>query len=159
MALPPEARPAHLHRLTRGWLAVLGGGFAPGALAGAQLAGLIFFLNPRLPFAFGPVLRGCLVYGALVGLASLALHLPFTWGRPRRARRALPWSLTAALAASALLDWTQRYYYAYYLPPGINDRLIKTALWLSLGTLIAFYTALLHTLHSRALRAGAAAGG
>jgi hypothetical protein len=149
VALPPKARPADLHRLIRGGLTVLGSGFAPGALAGAQLAGLIFFLNPRLPFAVGPVLRGCLAYGALVGLASLALHLPFTWRRPRRARRAFPWSFTAALAASALLDWTQRYYYAYYLPPGINDRLIKTALWLSLGALIAFYTALLHTLHRR----------
>lgn len=128
---------------------VLGGGFAPGALVGLQLAGLIFFLNPRLPFAVGPVLRGCLIYGTLFGLASLALHLPFTWRRPRRARRALAWSLTAALALSAVLDWSQRYYFAYFLPPGINDRLIKTALWLTLGTLIAFYTALLHSLSRR----------
>jgi hypothetical protein len=128
---------------------ILGGGFAPGALAGVQLAGLIFFLNPRLPFAIVPVLRGCLVYGALAGVASLVLHLPFTWGKLRRARRIFPWSFTAALALSALLDWTHAAYYAYFLPPGINDRLIKTALWLSLGTLIAFYTALLHTLHRR----------
>jgi len=133
----------------RGWLAVLGGGFAPGALAGVQLAGLIFFLNPQLPFAFGPVLRGSLVYGTLIGLLSLALHLPFTWGRPRRARRILPWSFTAALAVSALLDWAHASYFAYFLPPGINDRLIKTALWLTLGTLIAFYTALLHSLSRR----------
>jgi hypothetical protein len=133
----------------RGWLAVLGGGFVPGALAGVQLAGLIFFLNPRLPFSFGPVLRGCLVYGSLAGLASLALHLPFTWGRPGRARRLLPWTFTAALAASALLDGSHASYYAYFLPPGINDRLIKTAMWLSLGALISFYTALLHTLHRR----------
>jgi hypothetical protein len=133
----------------RGWLAVLGGGFAPGALAGVQLAGLIFYLNPHLPFAFGPVLRGSLVYGTMLGAVGLALHLPFTWRRPRRARRALPWSFTAALAVSALLDWAHASYYAYYLPPGINDRLIKTALWLTLGTLIAFYTALLHSLSRR----------
>jgi hypothetical protein len=114
-----------------------------------QLAGLIFFLNPRLPFAAGPVLRGCLIYGTLGALVSLAGHLPFTWRRPRRARRVLPWSLTAALALSALLDWSQRYYFAYFLPPGINDRLIKTALWLTLGALIAFYTALLHSLSRR----------
>jgi hypothetical protein len=114
-----------------------------------QLAGLIFFLNPRLPFAFGPVLRGCLVYGALLGAVSLALHLPFTWRRPRRALRVLPWSLTVALAAAALLDWSQRHYFAYFLPPGINDRLTKTALWLTLGALIAFYTALLHSLSRR----------
>jgi hypothetical protein len=133
----------------RGGLAVLGGGFAPGALAGVQLAGLIFFLNPRLPFAVGPVLRGCVIYGMLGGLASLGVHLPFTWRRPRLSRRVLPWSFTAALALSAILDWSQRYYFAYFLPPGINDRLIKTALWLTLGTLIAFYTALLHSLSHR----------
>ena len=133
----------------RGWLAILGGGFAPGALAGIQLAGLIFYLNPRLPFAFGPVLRGSVIYGTLIGAVSLALHLPFTWRRPRRARRVLAWSFTAALAVSALLDWSHASYFAYFLPPGINDRLIKTALWLTLGTLIAFYTALLHSLSRR----------
>ena len=85
----------------------------------------------------------------LLGLASLALHLPFTWGRPRRARRALPWSFTVALAASALLDWTHASRFAYFLPPGINTRLIRTALWLTLGALISFYTALLHSLHRR----------
>jgi hypothetical protein len=124
-------------------------GCAPGALLGTHLAGLIFFLNPGLPFSPGPVLRGILLYGALLGLVGLALHLPFTWKRPRRARRFLPWGLTAALAGAALLDWTHASSYAYYLPPGINERLIKTALWLSLGALIAFYTALLHTLHRR----------
>jgi hypothetical protein len=116
---------------------------------GVHLAGLIFFLNPGLPFSFGPVLRGILVYGGLAGLASLILHLPFTWGRPQRARRLLSWGLTVALAVSALLDWTHAHDYAYFLPPGINERLIKTALWLSLGALISFYTALLHTLHRR----------
>ncbi|RPH57609.1 hypothetical protein EHM82_00895, partial [bacterium] len=95
------------------------------------------------------MLRGVLVYGSLVGIVGLLLHLPFTSRSPRRARRALPWGLTATLAAAALLDWTHASFYAYYLPPGINERLIKTALWLSLGALIAFYTALLHTLHRR----------
>jgi Type I phosphodiesterase / nucleotide pyrophosphatase len=149
VAHPADAGPSDLHHLTRAWLAILGGGFAPGALLGVHLAGLIFFLNPRLPFALLPVLRGVVAYGALIGLIGLALHLPFTWGRPRRAGRILPWSLTVALAVSAFLDWTHASYYAYFLPPGINDRLIKTALWLSLGALIAFYTALLHALHRR----------
>lgn len=123
---------------------------------GVHLAGLLFFLNPGLPFTAGPVLRGAVLYGSLLGLASLALHLPFTWPftwpfrrRPRRALRILPWGLTAALAVAAILDWTHASYYAYYLPRGINDQLIKTALWLSLGALIAFYTALLHSLHRR----------
>jgi type I phosphodiesterase/nucleotide pyrophosphatase len=149
VALPAQAGSSDLHHLTRGGLTVLGGGFAPGALLGVHLAGLIFFLNPGIPFTAGPVLRGILIYGALLGLAGLLLHLPATWGRPHRAGRILPWSLTVALAGAALLDWTHASYYAYYLPPGINDRLIKTALWLSLGALIAFYTALLHTLHRR----------
>src|SRR6185295_13803713 len=102
--LPADAGPAGLPHLTRDRLAVLGGGFAPGALMGTHLAGLIFFLNPGLPFSFLPVLRGVLLYGGLAGLASLALHLPFTWRRPRWARRILPWGLTVALAVSALLD-------------------------------------------------------
>src|SRR3954452_13044102 len=92
--------PATTARARRpGWLDVLGTGAAPGALLGTQLAGLIFFLNPGLPFAPGPVLRGIAVYATLLGTASLLLHLPFTWGRPRRARRWLPWALTLALAA------------------------------------------------------------
>lgn len=135
--------------MRRGWLAILGGGFAPGALAGIHLAGLIFFLNPGLPFTPGPVLRGVVIYGALLGLAGLLLHLPFTRRRPRRALRILPWALTTALGVSALVDWSHASYYAWFLPPGINDRLIKTAVWLSLGALITFYTALLHSLQRR----------
>jgi hypothetical protein len=132
-----------------GWIDVVAAGFAPGALLGTQLAGLIFFLNPGLPFAPGPVLRGIAVYASLLGGASLVLHLPLTWGRRRLARRWLPWALTLTLAAAALLDWTHASHFAYFLPAGINDRLIRTALWLTLGALISFYTALLHTLHRR----------
>jgi len=137
-------------RLPRpGWLDVVWGGLLPGALAGVHLAGLIFFLNPRIPFTPGPVARGILFYSGLLGAASLLLHLPFLWGRPRRARRWLPWGLTLVLGGAAALDWTHASHYAYYLPAGINDRLLKTALWLTLGALIAFYTALLHSLHRR----------
>lgn len=124
-------------------------GIAPGALAGAHLAGLIFFLNPGLPFRPVPVLRGALIYGGILGLAGLLLLLPFTWGRPRRALRWLPGSLTISLALSAVLDGTHASHYAWYLPAGINDRLIRTALWLALAALIFFYTVLLHALHRR----------
>ncbi|HKH48827.1 MAG TPA: hypothetical protein VKM72_29525, partial [Thermoanaerobaculia bacterium] len=143
-----SAQPARRGRRP-GWLYVLAGGLAPGALAGAQLAGLIFFLNPALPFQPVPVLRGILIYGGLAGLASLLLHLPFTWGQPLRARRWLPWALTLSLLFAAVLDSTHASYYAWYLPSGINDRLIRTSLWLALAALIFFYTALLHTLHRR----------
>lgn len=132
-----------------GWLDVFAAGLAPGAFLGAQLAGLLFFLNPGLPFTAGPVVRGIAVYAALLGGAGLVLQLPFTWGRPRRARRWLGWTLTLALSAAAALDSTHASLFAYFLPPGINDRLIRTALWLALGALISFYTALLHALHRR----------
>lgn len=128
---------------------VLASGFLPGALLGVHLAGLIFFLNPGLPFGPAPVLRGALLYGLFLGFTSLALHLPFTWRWPQRARRALPWGLTVALAVAAALDVAHASHFAYFLPSGINDRLIRTAMWLALAALISFYTALLHTLHRR----------
>jgi len=61
----------------------------------------------------------------------------------------LPWGLTLALAAAAILDGSQASVYAYFLPTGINERLVKAALWLSLAALICFYTALLHGLNRR----------
>jgi hypothetical protein len=132
-----------------GWIDILGAGLLPGLLAGTQIAGLLFFLNPALPFSAAPVARGILVYGSLLGAVSLALTLPWSWGRPRRARRMLPWGLTVALAFAAVLDASQASTYAYFLPSGINDRLVKAALWLSLAALICFYTALLHSLSRR----------
>ncbi|HWN43134.1 MAG TPA: alkaline phosphatase family protein [Thermoanaerobaculia bacterium] len=135
-----------------GWIDTLLAGLAPGVLLGTHVAGLIFFLNPHLPFSPGPVARGVLVYGGIVGLASLVLHLPFTARQSlggRRARRWLPWALTIALATAAWLDASHASFYAFYLPAGINDRLVRTAAWLALFALISFYTALLHTLHRR----------
>jgi hypothetical protein len=133
-----------------GWIDTVAAGLAPGALLGAHLAGLIFFLNPHLPFAPGPVLRAVLLYSGLLGLASLTAHLPFAWKHSRRARlRWLPWTTSAALATAAWLDASHASLYAFYLPAGINDRLIRTAGWLALGALIFFYTALLHSLHRR----------
>ena len=46
----------------------------PGLVWGSHLAGLIFFLNPYLPFTVSSVGRGLLVYGGLGGfLASMML--------------------------------------------------------------------------------------
>lgn len=124
-------------------------GTVPGLLLGAQLAGLIFYLNPDLPFSAGPILSGFARYGLVVGTASLVAHLPLLIARRERARRFLPWALAISFAAAAWLDGLHASRFAYFLPPGINDRLIKTAIWLGLAALIAFYTALLHTLHRR----------
>lgn len=122
---------------------------APGFLVGLHLGGLLFFLNPGLPFTPFPVARTVLLYG-LVGAAASALLLsPLAWTRPGTALRLLPWAVTSALVAAALLDSLHASHYAYYLPSGINDRLLKAALWLTLGALIGFYTALLHSLHRR----------
>lgn len=121
----------------------------PGFLAGVHLANLLFFLNPDLPFSVGTVTQAALVYGALLGTFSSLLLTPLTWGRGRRAQRLLPWLITFVLAAVAIADWVYASRFSYFLPPGIIRRMIKAALWLTLTSLIAFYTALLHTVQRR----------
>jgi hypothetical protein len=116
----------------------------PGALAGAHVAGLLFFLNPALPFRFPPLLRAVLAYAALLGGVSLLAHLPWLSKARRRAPRFLPWSLAAVLLLFAVVDGAQASYYAYYLPAGINVRLLKAAAWLALAGLIVLYVALAH---------------
>lgn len=119
----------------------------PGALAGVQMAGLLFFLNPDLPFSTGPLLRAVLIFGTLWGAVTAAVLVPLTWGHPRRARRILPWSIVVVLAVSAFVDWFHASHLSYYMPPGINTRLIKAAVALSATALAGFYTALLHSFH------------
>jgi Type I phosphodiesterase / nucleotide pyrophosphatase len=124
-------------------------GAGPGILAGVLLAGLLFFLEPRLPFSFLAVGRAALLYAALLAPASLLLHLPWTSAKKRRPLRALPWVVCAVLAAFAFLDWSHASYFAYYLPPGINERLFKAGFWMLGGAVGCFYTALLHQLQHR----------
>ena len=135
-------------RRAQRWLAMAAAG-APGFLLGIHIGGLLFFLNPHLPFEAGPVARTVLLYGALGALTSGVLLAAPAWHRPRRVVRFLPWGITAALAVAALLDSIHASVYAYYLPAGINERLLKAAVWLTLATLVTFYTALLHSLHGR----------
>jgi hypothetical protein len=128
---------------------VLLAGFLPGALLGIHLAGLIFFLNPEVPFEPVRILRGVVYYGGALGLGSLLVCLPFLWRQRQRALRALPWGLTVGLAGAALLDGAHASIFAFFVPPGINVRLLKTASWLAFGAVLAFYTALLHSVHRR----------
>lgn len=119
----------------------------PGALAGTQIAGLLFFLNPHLPFDLGTVLRGVLFYGALLSIPTALLLLPFL--RRHSVNSVLPWAIVGVLAAACLIAWVHASYYAFYLPSGINRRLLKAAILLSLAGLVGFYTALLHLLRRR----------
>lgn len=124
---------------------------APGALAGTFVAGLLFFLNPLWPFEPGPVARVVLRYATILGLASMALILPWTWRRPSLSGRIVPWSLLAVFSLAATAAWVHASLFSLYLPPGINQRLIKAALWLSIAALATFYTVLLRTIRRRRL--------
>lgn len=130
-------------------LRVLAASLFPGALAGTQLAGLLFFLNPHIPFEPATVVRGLLFYAALLGTAGLPLFLLLCRGEDERARRALPGWLTAILLLGAAFYWVHALYFGFFLPPGINRRLIKAAAYLSVAAIVCFYTIVLHRLRHR----------
>lgn len=143
---------------TSGWskglqrAAALTSGSLPGLLGGAQLAGLLFFLNPHWRTDFGPWLRTVMLYATLLGLSTLLLQLPFYWRHPQRAWRALPWTLVGVFVAFGALHWWHASALGLYLPPGINRRLIKAGALLLAGGLAGFYIALLHTMQTRPYR-------
>ncbi len=121
----------------------------PALLAGLHLTGLLYFLNPHLDLSVRGLCEGALRFSLLLVPLSLACHWLGTRIRNVRVRRLLPWSLTVVLGAAALGDWVHASRYSFYLPPGINANLIRMALWLSFASIVAFYTALLHTEHHR----------
>ena len=90
-----------------------------------------------------------MVYGFAIGFFSLLILLPWTWGRPRRSRNWLPVTLTIVLAAASLSAWIHASQFAFLLPAGINQRLVKAAFWLSAAALVCFYTILIHRLQQR----------
>jgi hypothetical protein len=128
-----------------GWLPSL----APALLAGAHLTGLLFFLNPDHPISLAALARGSAYYGLLFAAPSVAAHLLLARLVRVPVTRLLPWTVTVVVAAGALGDWVHASVWTYFLPPGINVQLIKTALWLTLGAVILFYTALLHAIQRR----------
>lgn len=123
--------------------------FLPGLLAGTQIAAVLFFLNPELSFSTASFIRASLLYGGLLGVVSALVLTLLTWRFGYRARRTLPWSVTLVLIFAALLNWLHPAYYSYFLPSGINVRMIKAAIILTLIALACFYTALLHTVNRR----------
>ena len=122
----------------------------PGLLAGTHLAGLVLFLNPELPLSGAGLLRASLRFAVPLALASLLVHsLVPALRRAAGKLLSLPWTLAAVFAAAAAGAAANASRFAYYLPAGVNDRLLRAALWLAVAALVAFYTALLHTLHRR----------
>ena len=118
-------------------------------LAGTYIAGLIFFINPHLPFASGPVFSGVLFYASLLAPCSLTLLLAVTRFKKQSIQQWFPVALTVVMLSGALMFWTHAYYFGFYLPPGINKRLLKAAVFLSLSTIIGFYTLLIHRIKRR----------
>lgn len=133
------------------WADRLVSGFLPGFAFGVLFAELLFFLNPHLEFGLAAVATSAAVYGAVAGAGSTLLLAPFYLTRrsSRTVLRSIPWTLTGALALTTALGWTHASYFAFYLPSGINDRLIKSSFWLTICSLVVFYTALLHALAGR----------
>ncbi len=117
----------------------------PGLLAGIHLTGLLFFLNPHLPFNPATVFRASAYYGLLGALSTMAVLIPISWRTPERARRLLPWCMGAVFVATAGLDLAHAALYDHFLPPGIHDRLVKAGLWLVLAAVVTLYTAFLHS--------------
>ena len=60
--------------------------------------------------------------------------------------------MTAVLTLAAATDWFHAAYLSYFIPKGINIRLIKAAAWLSVAALGTFYTALHHQIQNRPYR-------
>ncbi len=124
-------------------------GFFPGALAGALLTGLLFFLNPHIPFQSASILRGILYYGFLLGSLSFLIYLGLKIRQPLPPGTWLPSSVTLVLASFSLAAWVHALYFVFFLPWGIHRRLLKAAIWLTLAALVCFYTTLIHRLRQR----------
>ncbi len=128
---------------------IVAASWLPGALFGVHFGVLLFFLNPSLPFSGWTALRALLLNALLFGTLGSLVTLPWTRRRRHRALRFLPWAITFVQGIAAAFCWIHASHYAYFLPGGINVRLIKGAILLSVSALICFYTALLHSVANR----------
>lgn len=130
-------------------LRALGSAVLPGLLAGTHLTALVVFLNPAVPLTPAVMLRGIAAYGGLLGLLGAVLQGRRAWRDPRRCERFLPWTTTVALVLAAVAFAVHASRFAYYLPNGVNIRLVKGSALLAVAALVTFYTALLHTVMRR----------
>lgn len=85
----------------------------------------------------------------MLGACGLPVLLAVCRGRWRRSFRLLPTWLTAALLTGAVTFWVHAYFFGFFLPPGINRRLLKAAISLTVAALVCFYTIILHRLRHR----------
>jgi hypothetical protein len=127
------------------WLSPL----LPALVAGVQLAAILFFLNPELPFTPWPVARATLYFALIAAPLSLVAHALVARAAGTPVARVLPWGLTVVAAFGALGDAVHASRYAFFLPEAMNRQLIKGGLWMGLAAILLFYTALLHSLNRR----------
>lgn len=80
---------------------------------------------------------------------SLLILLAVTHWKRQRMDQWFPVALTVVMVSGALMFWTHAYYFGFFLPPGINKRLIKAAVFLSLSAVIGFYTLLIHRMRRK----------
>ncbi len=149
--LPPAAPKRSLSSLRR-FGSAFSAAFLPGALAGALLAGILFFLNPQLPFDAHHFGRGVFFYGGLLGFSSALILMLALRADSVRLWRAFPFAMTVVLLIAAFGFWVHPYYYGYYLPPGINTRLLKVAISISLAAIVCFYSIIWHQWRRRPYR-------
>ena len=130
-------------------LADLLAGALPGVLGGLLTVGLVYFLNTNLELELVSVLRASLLYGAALGAVSALMVTLISRGRRERVTSYAVWGVCAVLCGGAALYWAHASRFAYYLPTGINQRLLKTGFWLACSGLGCFYIALSHTVGQR----------
>ena len=121
----------------------------PPAVAGGCLGLLLLYLNPDIGRSLALLMRVMGGYALAGAVAGAVLVLPFVWRNSARAAAFFPWAITVFLMAAAVYYLVHASRWSYYLPAVANRRLLAAAVSLAIPGLIAFYTALLHTLHQR----------
>lgn len=121
----------------------------PGFLLAFHLVLLVAFLNPRLPLAGESMVHLLARILGITTVCSFLVGALLARGGWPSIARALPWLISAELALVALVYGSHAWALGYGIYPGVARRLVKAAISLGVLSLIAFYTALLHSLTRR----------